>query len=491
MVLVTGAFAAILNNSSINVAVPKLMTIFGVDADKIQWVVTAYMLSSGVIIPVTGFLGDRFGTRRIFVVSLAAFTTASLLCSIAWNINTMIAFRVIQGIGGGMMMPISMAIIYRIVPRETIGLALGIWGMAAITAPAIGPTLGGYIIDNFNWRFLFLLNIPIGLTGLLLTPVTVPESKKITGLSFDRWGFLLCTTGCFTLLLALSEGHKKGWDSLFIITLLIYALFSLVLFAIVELSIPEPMLDLRLLKNKTFTISIITGALITMGLFGGVFLVPLFTQNIMNMTPYETGLLLMPAAIVSALMQPVSGFLFDRIGARPLGLAGLTITGVFTWKLQYITAQTSPHYLTMLMTIRSIGMGLAMMPITTAGMNVVPRHLVPRASSLNNVFRQVSASLGIALLTAIMVNRQALHGAHLSENLTIYSPALTLAHDLFNLLSSSGLKLTVLFGLVQSQALVSAINDTFLVSSLFIFLAIPFVLFLGDSKPVPSKPAKE
>jgi MFS family permease len=211
----------------------------------------------------------------------------------------------------------------------------------------------------------------------------------------------------------------------------------------------------------------------------------------MNMTPYETGLLLMPAAIVSALMKPVSGFLFDRIGARPPGLAGLTITGVFTWKLQYITAQTSPHYLTMLMTIRSIGMGLAMMPITTAGMNVVPRHLVPRASSLNNVFRQVSASLGIALLTAIMVNRQALHGAHLSENLTIYSPALTLAHDLFNLLSSSGLKLTVLFGLVQSQALVSAINDTFLVSSLFIFLAIPFVLFLGDSKPVPSKPAKE
>ncbi len=157
MVVVIGAFAAILNNSSINVALPKLMAIFGVQADKIQWILTAYMLVSGMVIPVSGYLGDRLGTKRVYLVSMLIFTAGSVLCSLAWNNGSMVAARVIQGIGGGAMMPISMAIVYRIVPREKIGLALGVWGMAAVCAPAIGPTLGGYIVDHFNWRFLFTI----------------------------------------------------------------------------------------------------------------------------------------------------------------------------------------------------------------------------------------------------------------------------------------------------------------------------------------------
>ena len=181
MVVVLGAFAAILNNSSINVALPKLMTIFGVASDEIQWVLTSYMLVSGVVIPVTGYLGDRFGTKKVYLLSSLVFTLGSLLCSFAWNNTSMIFARVIQGLGGGMIMPISMAIVYRIVPRHRIGLALGVWGMAAVCAPAIGPTLGGYIVDHFNWRLLFTINIPVGIAGIILGYLLLVESPLNKG----------------------------------------------------------------------------------------------------------------------------------------------------------------------------------------------------------------------------------------------------------------------------------------------------------------------
>ena len=192
LVVVMGAFAAILNSSSINVALPKMMAIFGVAADDIQWVLTAYMLVSGVVIPVTGYLGDRLGTKRVYLISMAVFTAGSVLCSLAWGNSSMVAARVVQGIGGGAIMPLSMVIVYRIVPREKIGLALGVWGMAAISAPAIGPTLGGYIVDHFNWRFLFTMNIPVGIAGIFLGSFLLPEStlhkdqNLIFGVLFSR-----------------------------------------------------------------------------------------------------------------------------------------------------------------------------------------------------------------------------------------------------------------------------------------------------------------
>ncbi len=490
-VLVTGAFAAILNNSSINVAVPKLMTIYGVSTDKIQWVVTAYMLTSGVVIPVTGYLGDRFGNKRLFILALSLFTVGSVLCALSWSAEAMIAFRIVQAVGGGVMMPVSMAIIYRIVPRHKIGTALGVWGMAAVAAPAIGPTLGGYIIDHFNWHLLFLTNVPIGVMGILLSALILEETPINKNLKFDLPGFVLSTVGCFALLLALSEGTSEGWTSFKIVALFIISLFTLTAFVIAELTGSSPMLDLRMLKNRTFSVSVITSGLITIGLFGGVFLMPIFTQNLMGLTPYETGLLLMPAAVASALMMPVSGFLFDKIGAKPLGLIGITVTAVCTWQLHTITDQTSAGFIMWLMVVRALGMGLSAMPITTAGMNVVPKHLVGQASSLNNVFRQIFASFGIAVLTAIMQNRQTFHYARLAEGVSITNQtALTVMQQLKSLFTlqggsaevSSGGAVSVLTMLVQKEALVLALNDTFLISAVFIFAAVPMVFLLGKHK---------
>lgn len=500
MVVVIGAFAAILNNSSVNVALPKLMAIFGVASDEIQWVLTSYMLVSGVVIPITGYLGDRIGTKKIYLISSVIFTIGSVLCSFSWSNSSMIVARVIQGIGGGAIMPISMAIVYRIVPRHKIGLALGVWGMAAVCAPAIGPTLGGYIVDHFSWRLLFTVNIPVGLTGVFLGYLLLSESPLRKDTSFDLWGFILSTVGCFTLLLALSQGHREGWTSSYIVSLFIISFFTLLLFVIVELAQEQPMLDLRLFKNTVFSISVFTGSMLSIGLFGGVFLIPLFTQNLMKLTPYETGLLLVPSALVTAVMMPISGILFDRFGAKALTIIGVGITAWGTWELRTLSVEISNASIIYLTSVRSIGMGLAMMPITTAGMNTVPVNQIARASSLNNVVRQVAASFGIAMLTAVMQNRQGFHYARLSELVTVNSAAASwlnqlqgyLANTIAGAAGAKSAASALLGSLVARESLVLAIDDTFIVATLFIVIAIPFAFFLskpkGEAAPAPTSP---
>ncbi|HOV78663.1 MAG TPA: DHA2 family efflux MFS transporter permease subunit [Bacillota bacterium] len=493
LVVVVGAFSAILNNSSINVALPKLMAIFGVTADEIQWVLTAYMLVSGMIIPVTGFVTDQFGAKRVYLASMAVFAFGSVLCSIAWSNGTMIAARVIQGIGGGATMPVSMAIVYSVVPREKIGTALGVWGMAAVCAPAIGPTLGGYVIDHFSWHFLFTMNIPAGIVGILLSHLLLPEIPPRRGTKLDTWGFTLSTAGCFSLLLALSQGHNKGWSSFYIVTLFIISFFLLLLFVLVEITHEQPMLNLRLFKNTIFSISVFAGSLITIGLYGGVFLIPLFAQNLMLLTPYQTGLLLMPSALATAVIMPVSGLLFDRFGAKGLAVAGLSAIILGTWNLSKINLSTSNADIILNTTLRSVGIALAIMPITTAGMNTVPVNLIARASALSNVIRQVAASFGIAMLTAIMQNRQAFHYGALSESVSIDSAAYYSAGAIQAFLANAGASgtsisaVSVLGGIVAKESIVRAIDDTFLVAALFIVFALPFSAFLGKTRTEDGK----
>ncbi len=499
LVVVIGAFAAILNNSSINVALPKLMAIFGVAADEIQWVLTAYMLVSGVVIPVTGYISDQLGTKRLYLIALAVFAAGSVFCSIAWSNGSLIAARVVQGIGGGAIMPVSMAIVYSIVPREKIGMALGIWGMAAVCAPAIGPTLGGYIIEHFNWRFLFTMNIPVGLTGIILGYLLLPRDLPSKETKLDVWGFILATTGCFAILLALSQGHKEGWTSFYIISLLVFSFFSLLLFVIVELIQEQPMLNLRIFKNGVFTISVVTSSLLNIGLFGGVFLIPIFTQNLMSLTPYQTGLILMPAALITAFMMPVSGFLFDRFGAKALSLIGLIVTAWGTWKLSTINLDISDAKIILYTSIRSFGMGFAFMPITTAGMNTVPNHLIARASALSNVIRQIAASFGVAILTSVMQNRQVFHYIRLSESVSVDSAGSLYLGQIQGYLANTsvgtGAKSAAVVLLSNFAAGVStamAIADTFMIATVFIVIAIPLVFFLGKPKTAapPPSPAR-
>ena len=485
-ILVIGSFMAILDGSIVNVAIPKLMAIFGVSTDEIQWVMTAYLLTSGVVIPVSGYLGDVFGYRRLYILTLGFFTLGSLLCALAWSNTSLVVARVIQAVGGGMIIPVSMGMIFRIVPREKTGMAMGLWGISAMMAPTIGPTLGGYLVDNLSWHMIFLINIPIGVVGMFLAAVFLKETPLLRT-RFDLIGSVLAGAGSFALLLALSEGQDKGWTSQYIVTLLLSAFFLFVLFVVWELGEEEPMLDVRMLKNPVFAFSLLITAVVTIGLFGGLFLIPVFLQGLLGYTAMQTGLLMMPAALTSGLLMPVSGRLYDRLGARPLALVGLAVVVYTTWELHRLDLDVSYGWLQMMLVLRSAGMGLAMMPVSTAGIDALPRHLSGRASSINNLVRQVSASLGIAFLTYVMTKRQALHYAWYQEGFSWSSvvalPALETIKQLLGLPTDTAV--AVVSMAAQRQAVAVAIGDCFVVSALMVALALPLTFFLGGKKGVP------
>lgn len=503
--VILGAFVAILNQSLINVALPKLVAVFGSTTQDIQWVLTGYMLASAIVIPASGFLGDKYGYKKVLIASLVLFTFGSLLCGLAWSDSSLIAFRVFSGLSGGFIMPISMAIIYMIMPREQVGVALGLWGIAAMVAPAVGPTLSGYIIQYFSWRLLFFISIPVGIFAIIMCSMLLKETPKKENMIFDKTGAVLSVIMFGTLLLALSKGQSEGWTSFYIVSLLFTAFFSFLLLLWVESGKEQPLLDFNFFKNPVFSLSTLTSSLVMMGMFGGVFLTPIYLQNIQGLSAIDTGLLMMPQSIAMAVMMPISGKLFDKYGVVPLGLIGVSIMAVTTYELHLLTVDTPNDWLNIVLTIRGIGIGMCMMPLTTAGMNAIPRHLVGKASSLSNVMRQVAGSFGIAILTTIMSQRQTYHGTTISENLTITSDTGSQVIQSISSLyvqggidaaTASGGASYVLAGLIQKEAAARAIADTFLISAIPLFITVPLILFFiqkkkKDSEPIQSQPSND
>lgn len=499
LAILSGTFVAILNNSLINVALPAMVNIFGSTTETMQWVLTGYMLANAVMIPMSGSLSAKFGAKKIFVLSLSAFTFSSILCALAWSDSSLIAFRVVQGVSGGMIMPIGMSMIYMIVPREKIGMALGIFGIASMTAPALGPTLGGYLIEFLSWQFLFLVGVPFGIFAVIMSIVLLKETPKKPELKFDFLGAFLAIVGFGTLLLALSKGQAEGWTSFFIVSLFFIAVMSLILFVWVELGKETPLLDLRLLKIPTFTISILTSGFVMMGMMGGIFLMPIFLQNIQGLTAMESGILLMPQSIAMAIMMPISGKLMDKYGIGPIGLIGLTIMSVTTFELHNLSADSMHSWIDMILTIRGIGIGLCMMTLSTVGMNAVPRTSVGDASPLSNVLRQVMSSFAIAILTVIMQARQNFHMASISDNLNtdmatqfISGISGMYAQVGVDAASATGGASAILYGMMAKESLVQGIGDTFLVSVIPIVLSIPLLYFLHKKpKKTQQVPATE
>ncbi|WP_166244783.1 DHA2 family efflux MFS transporter permease subunit [Paenibacillus turpanensis] len=486
--IVLGTFVSVLNSSLMNVALPQLTAIFGSDTQTMQWVLTGYMLAAAMVIPLSGYLGTRFGNKTVFVFSVAGFTVGSVLCGLAWSDTTLILFRILQGLAGGFIMPIGMSIIYSTFPREKVNTAIGLWGIAAMVAPALGPTAGGYLIQNFSWRLLFLINIPIGVFAVFIGNVLLKDSPKVKGIKFDVPGAVLSMTFFGTLLFALSKGQSEGWTSPYILSFFFISLLSFALLLWVELGTKNPMLDLRLYGNAKFAISTVASCLVMMGLMGGSFLTPLYLQNIQGLNSMQAGLVMMPQAIVMAIMMPLSGKLTDKFGIAPVGVVGLAILGITTLKMHQLTADTPNHWLNVIMCIRSVGIGLCMMPLTSAGMQAVQPHQIANASPLGNVSRQVAGSMSIAIFTAIMSNRQLVLTQYINESVTMDSFA---AKETIAALSgymqqasmdagtATAAASSLIAGLIQKEAFVRAIADTFYLSAIPAFICIPFVIWMG------------
>ncbi|HEY2192367.1 MAG TPA: DHA2 family efflux MFS transporter permease subunit [Actinomycetospora sp.] len=407
LVLVTGMFMSVLDVSIVNVAIPSMQKDFGVTTDQIQWVSTAYSLALGVIVPASAWLGERLGLGRAYVVSLVFFGLGSALCGIAWDINSMIVFRIIQAIPGGIIPVVALSMVYQLVPRERIGAAMGLYGLGIVFAPAVGPTLGGYLVEYVDWRLIFFINVPIGIIGAVAALVWLPLPKGSKGKKFDVLGFVTIATGLFSLLLALSEGESWGWTSYPVLILFTVGALCLALFVVIELEVDQPMLNVRVFKYWPFTNSLILIAVLSVGLFGVLFFIPLFLQQTQGLGAFDTGLLLLPQALVMGVLMPIAGRIYDRFGPRYPAVIGLTILAAGTWMLRDLGVDSSWSTLRWVLMFRAIGMGLAMMPIMTGGLSAVPPDQVSGASAFNNVTQRTSAAMGLAALTALLGSGQA------------------------------------------------------------------------------------
>ncbi|MHB8127064.1 MAG: DHA2 family efflux MFS transporter permease subunit, partial [Desulfitobacteriaceae bacterium] len=421
-VVVIGTFMVMLDSSIVNIAIPKMMNVFGSDLEAVKWILNGYTLAMGAVIPITGFLSDTFGIKKQFIFALGIFTIGSFLCGFAWSTNVMVLFRVIQAIGGGAIMPVGMSYIMQIFSVNERGKALGFWGIASMSAPAIGPTLGGYIIQYMDWRFIFYVNVPIGIFGIIFASILLKETplKPYKG-NFDFIGFFSSVFGIVSLLYVLGEGSSIDWGNAKFPLILAFGCFSLLIFIVNELMHPDPLLELRVFKIYDFTLAQFISGITMLALMGGLYVLPLFLQNFRGYTAMETGMLLFPAAIAAGLMMPISGALFDKFGAKVVTVPGLIILAAASYQMSQFNMDTSTTTITLISTLRGIGIGFAMMPVNTAAMNAVPRQLFGKATALSTTVRSIMQALAVTFMTTIISNMSNYNYARLTEQITPYN----------------------------------------------------------------------
>jgi EmrB/QacA subfamily drug resistance transporter len=407
VVVVIGMFMTVLDTSIVNVAIPTMQKEFGTSTDDIQWVTTAYTLCLGVVVPTSAWLGERLGLRRLYLISLLSFSVASALCGMAGGLVSMVGFRILQAVPGGVIPVTCLTILYKMVPPEKLGTAMGLYGFGMVVAPGVGPTLGGYLVEFVNWRLIFYINVPIGIIGTVAAIAVLPNFPGARGKKFDLPGFVCIALGLFALLLAVSEGQDWGWTGYRVLILLAAGVDVLALFVVIELRTEHPLLNVRVFRYWPFVNSLLLIAILYVGLFAVLFYIPLYLQEGQNLTPMHTGLTVLPQALVMAVMMPTAGRIYDKIGPRVPAISGMLLVGVGTLLMTKINVDMTRPELIAWMVVRAFGIGLAMMPIMTGGLAALPPEIVSAGSAFNTIAQRVTAALGLAALTALATGEQA------------------------------------------------------------------------------------
>lgn len=471
-VTTVGGFLAFLDVTIVNVALASMQNDFGAATTDIQWVTTAYTLTMGVVLPASGWLGDRFGLTRVYLWSLLGFALVSVLCGAAWGLGPMIVFRVLQAIPGAIIPTVSMAMTHRIVPAGKLGIGVAVNGLSSVLAPAIGPTLGGYLVEHQSWRLVFFINLPISVLGLILVAVFAPPFPPQRSTRFDTWGFATAATGLFALLLAISKASDWGWSSYPVVMLLTASALLLALFVVIELEVEHPLLDPRLFRSRTFSVAQILMGILGSGYFAVLFYIPLFLQEGQRITPIHTGLAMLPEAITMLAFAPVAGLLYDKIGARWPAVIGLLIVAFSSYLMCSITWDLSRESVMLWTSIRSCGYVLAIVPVLSLGIAAVPAQDVDQANAWSNLTYRVAAALVLSVLNAI--------AAVLTAQLTVgYSPLRT---DLPPELDQKAMLPVYEHFLVRVQA--GVLDDLFFIMTLFTLAGALLALVLLTGRPV-------
>ncbi|WP_240417035.1 DHA2 family efflux MFS transporter permease subunit [Paenibacillus periandrae] len=449
-----GSFITVLSSSTVTIAIPKLEEHFATSLHLVQWTMTGFMLAMGTIAPVAGFLGEKFSYKRLYVFALIGFTLSSLLCAMSWNIESLIAFRILQGLFSGLIMPATMTIIYQIIPREKQAMAISLWGLSAMLAPAIGPTLAGLLMVVGGWQWLFLMNIPIGLIAIVMVVWLIPYYRLSVPKTFDFPGLLTVMISSISLLVAFSQSGAWGWTDWKTMTLFIIGTIVLILFIWRELTVKEPLLNIRVFANGRYTLTLIISSIITISLYSGTFLTPIFLQNIQHVTPLDTGLILLPASLAMALVMPIIGRVYGSIGPRALMGIGIVLIIIGTYALSKLTIDIPYMYILIWMMVRNVGIALAVMPASNAGMEQISPVLSGHASSISNWIRNLFGSFSIAIFTSLLGT------FGISESAAIIK---------------AGVQDAVQIKLLSFTA---SVNDVYIVATFIAVAALPLIMFI-------------
>ncbi|UOB20966.1 DHA2 family efflux MFS transporter permease subunit [Macrococcus armenti] len=487
--LMAGMFVAILNQTLINVALPIMINDFSISTATAQWLTTGFMLVNGILVPVSAYLIQKFTYRQLFLFAMISFTIGSIICAISTNFPLMMTGRVIQAVGAGILMPLGTNVFMTVFPPEKRGAAMGMMGIAFILAPAIGPTLTGWVIQNYHWNVMFYGMTVIGIISIIIGMFWFKIYQPLSNPKLDVPGVIFSSLGFGSLLYGFSEAGNKGWDSTIVILTMVIGLFFVALFVFREITMKSPMMDLRALKYTGFSFTLLINVIVTMSLFGGMLLLPVYLQSIRGFSPLDSGLLLLPGSLLMGVMGPISGRFLDKFGIKPIAIFGLLIMTYATWELTKLSMDTPYKTILGIYVLRSFGMSFIMMPIMTAGMNALPQTMIPHGNAISNTIRQLAGSIGTAILVTVMTQQTTAHIGDIANSLDKTHPEI--AGQFAEIGRSVGSQETggqLVMGYLQKFATINGINDAFWVATALSALALLLSFFLkGKAHYSPNK----
>jgi len=489
--IMLGTFMAVLDSTIVNVGLPKIMASFGVGIDKIEWVITAYMLSMAVMLPTSGWLADRFGYKRLYFMGVLLFTIGSMLCGMSNDENTLILSRIIQGLGAGTIQPLGMAIITREFPPKERGMALGFWAISAAASVSFGPLIGGYLVDNFSWQLIFDVNIPFGIAAMVFTILIQREYINRRAGQFDLIGFISVVTFLPLMLYALSEGsassNSAGWSATYVMVCFAISAVALAVFITQELTTDNPLIDLKLLGDYNFGMGNLVMMIFSIGMFGSTFLLPLYLQNSMGYTAVQAGSVFLPVGIIQGIMSPVAGRVSDKFSPKIPMILGVIVLGISFILNSHLSYLTEHSFVMTSLYLRGFAMGIIFTPMSNLSLLTIPRDKMAQASGISNTVRQLGGSMGVAIFATMLTTRINFHsqmfgeaiqaGSQEFKNVAAHLSQFAQQHMGSNLATAALQSKYMILSHVSKQAYIAAIDDDFLMAAILTFLGlIPVII---------------
>ena len=493
-----GTLMGAIDSSIVNVALPHIRGAVGATLQEITWISTGYAVALVLVMPLTAFLGRLFGQKRVYMACLVLFLVGSLLCGTATSLWSLIIYRVIQGFGAGALQPTEQAILRQTFPPKEQGMAMALFAMAVMLGPAIGPTLGGYIVDHYHWAWIFFINLPVGVVGLFMVASFVHEDPELLEHNrqlaaqqrgnVDWLGIALMWVGLAALQYFLEEGSRDDWFTSATITIVfLIAVFSLIAFVIRELTAPHPAVDLRLFKDPVFLSGTLVGGLMFAMLIANMFLLPIFMQELLGFTAVQSGVALMPRALVMMLAMPIVGRIYNKLSPRVTIAIGVLLFTGSSWLLSHLTLQSSAHDVTIPLAMQGVAFACLFVPLTTVALASMPRHKLADATGLNSLLRQIGGAIGLAIFATLLGNDAVIARGGIGPHLALTRPIVwqrlqTLQQGFMargmDAVSAKAAAMRALAGSVYRQSTVLSFDHIFVLAGTLFLLVLPLLIFL-------------